>query len=483
MGDKPWTYDQFQRYSVLRAVQEIFFSDTKPPILDVGGAAPDGAGKGFWLPAAEISSGKVVVVDPLFCPVPGFVQGSGLELPFKDGSFVIVAALDVLEHIPENGRSRFISELSRISSDMVLLCCPFADEAIKRAEDELFSLIKTLHDLPHKQLCEHKEYGLPDKNTITDLLQEDLNCGIDFPYGSLDTWLFIQSIKYSFLQIHNAIEIQRKLDEFAALRMGTLDFSAPFYRHYWLYSKTKTQPEMDAALPRLKEKIIREYSGTYSFERQAALNRELIRAFNPECISAVVVTSADRRNLDICLDHLLTQQTEFDLEVTVWNIYNDPDIKKYLKAFFPGVKCLTIGNKRTTAGTLRTISLNLRGNYILFLSDDILLPPLTAGAFYNYAKARDEFIFLTPRILDEEGEDQVRFWAGRPKSIHAPGDDSDNGEWFWTECRFFARDALMNLEDKRSFSRENLFLSRRDPDLPAPLYCREFAVSRKGQLG
>lgn len=450
-------------------------------MLDVGGAAPDGSGKSFWLPAAAVSYGKTYALDPVFCPIPNFIQGSGLHLPFKDKCFNIVTALDVLEHIPEADRTNFFAELQRVSSDMVLLSCPFQDESVQKAEDELSDLIGSLHDLQHQQLLEHKDCGLPDKKVVTDLITQHPGTLIDFPYGSIDTWLFIQSLKYCFLQKHNAARIQQKIDEFAARRLASLEFTAPFYRQFWLYSRNRSGEEMNAGLPQIKHKLSKDYPGSFSISDQALLNQELIRAFNPENVSAVIVPSRRQKNLDICLDHLLTQNTDFNLEVAVWNIYNDPDLEDFLKAFFPGVKCLSIPNKRTIAGALRAISLNLQGNFILYLSEGILLPASSTSEFFARAKAKSKFSLLYPRIIDEEGVDQVRFWGKKPGKKKSRELAQSSAQWLWSECRFYSRTALMALDDTRPFTRDNIFLSQNNPSIPQPLYCQEITVSYKGQ--
>ena len=125
MGDFPWTYDQFQRYSVLKACIEVLFREKSPQVLDVGGTSPDRRGEACWFPVHKTARSEAYVVDIISCPGKGFIQGDGRNLPFKDNSFDLVCCLDVLEHIEEADREGLLQELCRVSRDVVLLANPF----------------------------------------------------------------------------------------------------------------------------------------------------------------------------------------------------------------------------------------------------------------------------------------------------------------------------------------------------------------------
>lgn len=93
------------RTDLLQVVLERYVGDS-PTILDVGSA--DGPSVG-WLRGR--GHHVALDIDPRGLE-PGDVCGSATELPFRDASFDVVAAFDVLEHCePE---SAAVSEMARV---------------------------------------------------------------------------------------------------------------------------------------------------------------------------------------------------------------------------------------------------------------------------------------------------------------------------------------------------------------------------------
>ncbi len=94
----------FYRAALLRS---LGLAGARGRVLDVGGY------DGFWLSALPAERRISVDVDPK----PGhagvsFVRGDGARLPFPEGAFDAVFALDVLEHVDDE--QRFLSELLRV---------------------------------------------------------------------------------------------------------------------------------------------------------------------------------------------------------------------------------------------------------------------------------------------------------------------------------------------------------------------------------
>ncbi|RPI92151.1 MAG: class I SAM-dependent methyltransferase, partial [Spirochaetales bacterium] len=163
----PWTYDQLQRYAVLRLLVEELERPLR--VLDVGGAAADRVGTGFWLPAAEILAGTgadITVADVSDCRLPGFIKASGTDLPFADASFDVVSAFDVLEHVPKAERPAFLAELGRIASRAVLVSCPTKSPGVERAEALLNAEILRQYGIEHGMLVEHRTFGLPIEEDV-----------------------------------------------------------------------------------------------------------------------------------------------------------------------------------------------------------------------------------------------------------------------------------------------------------------------------
>ena len=173
-------FDQYGRHRDAREVAELVRTLEGPErlaILDVGGCP--GWMRGF-LPADWL-----VVVDPTAGEGTSQVRASGLALPFLDASFDLVLSLDTLEHVPPDGRARYLSELLRVARGYALVLAPFASPETERAEALLFEYVKVALHTEHAQLREHRLHGLPDlAATIAALEAAGAVCDT-FPSGYL----------------------------------------------------------------------------------------------------------------------------------------------------------------------------------------------------------------------------------------------------------------------------------------------------------
>lgn len=87
------------------------------------------------------------------------------RLPFKDNSFDVVTAIDVLEHIPKAERKSFINELLRVAKDKIVLSFPIGTKEHISYEKELEKWLKKKgHEVAY--LKEHLKYGLPSYDEI-----------------------------------------------------------------------------------------------------------------------------------------------------------------------------------------------------------------------------------------------------------------------------------------------------------------------------
>ena len=339
----PWTYDQLQRYAVLRLLVEELGQPLR--VLDVGGAAADRVGTGFWLPAAEILAGTgadVMVADVSDCGLPGFIKASGTDLPFADGSFDVVSAFDVLEHVSKAERAAFLNELGRISSRIVLVSCPTKSPGVEQAEALLNAEILRQYGIEHGMLVEHRTHGLPLEEEIAAALEGAGLTAASFGYGALSTWLAYQAFRSSFLLRMEAPRATEAIDRYWAGQPQAAELSAPFYRRYWIATKTKPaeagylnglEKAMKEQLKKNGLKPILEKDGrTDAFDRVERVAREILsRPF----VSAVVATTGEPAFLGPCLDTLLTQIVDFDLEIAVWNFEKRDDTAAWLACPLP----------------------------------------------------------------------------------------------------------------------------------------------------
>lgn len=89
------------------------------------------------------------------------VVGDIRAMPFEDGAFDVVLALDVLEHVPPEDRAAALEELARVARRRLIVACPAGEEAW--AADR--RLAERLRD-PPGWLDEHLANGFPDPESL-----------------------------------------------------------------------------------------------------------------------------------------------------------------------------------------------------------------------------------------------------------------------------------------------------------------------------
>ena len=110
---KSLQFDIFQRYSILATALAGAFPVRATPIrvLDVG-SGPESLTQAFLPSGFDVTAGDVDDFGNA-----AIVQlGRGASLPFLDAAFDAVVCMDVLEHIPQADRARFLAELARVAS-------------------------------------------------------------------------------------------------------------------------------------------------------------------------------------------------------------------------------------------------------------------------------------------------------------------------------------------------------------------------------
>lgn len=170
----PLPYDIYERHKKVGSF--IQDSDT---VLDVGGELNHLSQ--FCQPAkiivANLSGGDVIITKD--------------KLPFKNNSFSIVCAIDVLEHIPKKEREKFLKELLRVASKKIILSFPIGTEKHVQYEKVIQESLKKLGENV-TYLKEHIKYGLPTQKEILDLTK-NLKSKI-FYSGNLDVTKFLFKI-------------------------------------------------------------------------------------------------------------------------------------------------------------------------------------------------------------------------------------------------------------------------------------------------
>jgi hypothetical protein len=461
-----FTYDQAQRYGVLRKA-----AAGRLRILDVGGAAPDPAGGGFWLPlkeefAAANPEGRprdipyCISLDVVDCREPGFVRGAGHKLPFKDGAFDLVSALDVLEHVPAPNRGAFLAEMARVSSDLVVVSCPVKGTTAEKAEEVVAREVERRLGVRHAQLDEHLERGLPEAEEVGRAIAGLRPFVASFGYGSVPSWLVYQTYRNEFLGRRDTARILEALDRDWAGKDQWAEFEPPFYRRYWVASKKGPVP------PEIN-------TGTHHLIVLKSGQLSDVSPYLIDMVSAVVLAEGAGERLSRCLNSLLHQKIDFDLEIAVWPLSGagkdaSAKISGWLRERFPAVRLLEPGG---AGDSFAEKVYSLRGDFFLLLDDEFELPLEAVAHFAAEAKRRPKnavFAASRPRVPALEWA-----WAGgplspfkrragrrhRPRSLRVeaergPADmpylvSTSRRGWVYGDALFFRRFALLSRRPRR----------------------------------
>lgn len=143
-------------------------------LLDVGSGS---RGISRW-----VGSGiRIVAVDMAFDDYGGArrfgerravpVLGDVRRLPFADGAFDVVTAVDLLEHVPPDGRQAALRELVRVTRRRLVVAGPVGPAALE-ADATIARELRTRGQLLPGWLSEHLDNGMPSEQEIeTELAQ------------------------------------------------------------------------------------------------------------------------------------------------------------------------------------------------------------------------------------------------------------------------------------------------------------------------
>jgi uncharacterized coiled-coil protein SlyX len=233
-------FDQYGRMRVAQNLLHTLYTEiTSAPegqaaegfklsVLDVGGYP--GVLRHFASP--DFYDVSVVDVVPDDGSIPGYTQGSGMELPYPDGSFDVVTALDTLEHIPGNERDRFLSEMMRVARHAAVLINPVQSIQADLSEETLNEYIRWILDAQQEQLAEHREYGLPGVTLTEAAFQQAGWHTTTFPLANVYNWLLMMIAKHYLISLRDdrATAFERTLDRFYNLTFSDGDRAEPAYR-------------------------------------------------------------------------------------------------------------------------------------------------------------------------------------------------------------------------------------------------------------
>lgn len=214
-------------------------------VLDVGGS-------GSLL--ADFADIDLTIIDilPNDTKQKNYVQGSALAMPFADKQFDAVVSCDVLEHIPNQDRGKFLQESARVTKDLLILAAPFNLQGVREAEIAANGYYKAMTGEDHRWLLEHLQDELPHlRQAELTLEREKLNVA-HFSHTALNNWQLVTRAGFLLAQEERYPQFAehiRQFNKYYLQHIMPTDFSANGYRTFIVGSKRhevdiKSEPDV-----------------------------------------------------------------------------------------------------------------------------------------------------------------------------------------------------------------------------------------------
>jgi glycosyltransferase involved in cell wall biosynthesis/SAM-dependent methyltransferase len=239
-----YPFDLYQRTRDIREVVDIILQETgknRLKILDIGGFRIDAEERDDLLLKEFLPGHDIYCLDLVKSAVPGYIQGDGTQLPFKENVFDVVVTSDVYEHVVPESREKFLENLVRVvkPDGFVILGAPFYSEKIALAENILYEYIRKVLHSEHEQLKEHIENKLPDAEELKQWIKRSGLDFIGFECGNLDSWLFMMIVKHYLMSIPDTERLHAMLDQFYSMNFYESDHQGEGYRKFFVITKEK----------------------------------------------------------------------------------------------------------------------------------------------------------------------------------------------------------------------------------------------------
>ncbi|WP_438493120.1 methyltransferase domain-containing protein [Paenibacillus sp. IHBB 3054] len=235
-------FDQFQRYNnVTNIINTLRKTGQTFNILEVG--ANEHQNLERFLPEDQITYLDISLPENLKNN-PKYILGDATSMGFSDNHYNIVVALDVFEHIAEQDRIKFVSELHRVSSDFFIITAPFHSPKVVQAEKRVNAVFKSLFNKDFIWLEEHMTNGLPNIDRLSNYLDSnDMQYKL-ISHGDIDIWERMMAIH--FITAHNpALTVYRQeIDRFYNQHIYGIDYIDDSYRKICVVAKNCSLSEL-----------------------------------------------------------------------------------------------------------------------------------------------------------------------------------------------------------------------------------------------
>lgn len=164
------------------------------------------------------------------------VEGSAVNMPFKDQSFDYVISVDCVEHIPPKLRAKAVEEMMRVGRKQIYLTFPVGphSQSIDKMLDEYFYKKNGEH---FTYLTEHVDNGLPGFDFIPKIVAKNKHWQLRVQ-GNTSMWLWVALLKMGFSNTQWQTSIYRRLLLFLPL-IKHANFGS-CYRQLYILTRVKS---------------------------------------------------------------------------------------------------------------------------------------------------------------------------------------------------------------------------------------------------
>ena len=264
-------FDQYQRYKTVEIIVDMvrtYLQKEKFTILEIG--ANEQCNLEMVLPKDDIQYSDVILTEAMRDD-KRFRQLDGCHmLEVSDGQYDVVIALDVFEHILDEQRESFITEVNRVAKYMAIVCFPYKSAFNESAEKRVNSYYKMIFGCDHKWLIEHIQNGLPQVDQLTQLLAKNRISYREFYHGDIFLWEEMMKALFSVYGLQNGGYYFEEMDRLYEEQMYYNDKSNLSYRIFMLLSENEE----------LLQKVSSELDVKYTSNQSEAVSNLLLRCID-----------------------------------------------------------------------------------------------------------------------------------------------------------------------------------------------------------
>ena len=235
-------FDLYARYRALADILGAALADRSDRrVLDVG-AGPQHLTESFLPPgfATVVRTDVDSYGDPGLVAVP-----PGTPLPFADGAFDAVVAMDVLEHVRPAERDDFLRECLRVASRVVVMAAPIGCPEVVAAEREFGQAFGQLFRHGERFLEEHAALGLPLPEATANTFTAAGASVLTVDNVRLADWLALNVSNLYLSTVNDGDKVRRFVNRRQNLALAPAYRDAQHYRRFYVATR---DPALAAAL-------------------------------------------------------------------------------------------------------------------------------------------------------------------------------------------------------------------------------------------